>query len=142
MTSADSGMAEEHSRGTILLVEDEPFLREATARLLQSSGFDVIEAANAKRALELFQENDGHIDVLMTDLSLPGGSGVQLGRNIRRRSPDIPILFTSGYFNGGCDDGQVDGFAYYLPKPYMRAELVAKIEQILQALPLRRTAAG
>ena len=96
MTSVDPAIPEPHSRGTILLVEDEPFLREATARLLQSSGFDVIEAADATNALELFQDNDRHIDVLITDLSLPGGSGVQLGQDIRRKSPDLPILFTSG----------------------------------------------
>ena len=51
MTSVDPAIPEPHSRGTILLVEDEPFLREATARLLQSSGFDVIEAAE-QRGLE------------------------------------------------------------------------------------------
>lgn len=139
MPPADLNISEEHTRGTILLVEDEPLLREATARLLQSSGFDVIEAPNAQKALELFQDSDRHIDVLMTDLSLPGGSGVQLGQDIRRRSPDLPILFTSGYFNGSSDEGPLGG-AYCLPKPYMRAELVAKIEYILQGLPLRRAA--
>lgn len=140
MPPADSSVTEEHIRGTILLVEDEPILREATARLLQSSGFDVIEAPNAKKALELFQDNSRHIDVLMTDLSLPGGSGVQLGQDIRRKFPDLPILFTSGYFNGSSDEAFLGGSAHCLPKPYMRAELVAKIEDILQGLALRRAA--
>ena len=140
MTAVDPAIPEPRSRGTILLVEDEPFLREATARLLQSSGFDVIEAADATNALELFQDNDRHIDVLITDLSLPGGSGVQLGQDIRRKSPDLPILFTSGYFNGSSDEGPLGGSSHCLPKPYMRAELVAKIEHILQGLPQRRAA--
>jgi DNA-binding response OmpR family regulator len=129
---------EAHPRRTILLVEDEPFLREATSRILQSAGFEVFPAADALEALHVYDQLGRNADLLMTDVVLPGRSGRQLGQDVRSISPGIAILLTSGYGEAGSDTESLDARTYYLAKPYTKGSLVAKIEQILP--PLRRAA--
>ncbi len=125
----------------LLLVEDEPFVRDATCQVLQSAGFSVLPAANASEAMELYERNAHRVDLLMTDLVLPGRNGRQLGQALRRLSPAIPILLTSGYIEPGCDTESPETGIYYLSKPYSRAELVEKMEQILGRPGLGRAAA-
>lgn len=132
--------SERGQRQVVLLVEDEPFVREATCCILQSAGFDVLPAADAREALQVYEDHGGRIDVLMSDLVLPGPSGRQLGQDLRRTSPQIPILLTSGYLEPGCDVEALEAHTYYLPKPYSRAELVEKMEQILGEAPRYRAA--
>lgn len=131
---------EERLRRTILLVEDEPFVREATSRILQSAGFEVFPAADALEALHVYDQIGRKADLLMTDVVLPGRSGSQLSRDLRSLSPGIAILLTSGYGEAGLEAESADALTYYLAKPYTRGSLVAKIEQILVASPRRHAA--
>jgi DNA-binding response OmpR family regulator len=124
----------------VLLVEDEPFVRDATCRILEIEGFQVLPAANAQQAMQLYDESEHRIDLLMTDLVLPGRSGRELGQDVRRTSPAMPILLTSGYVEPGCDSESVDARTYYLRKPYSRAELVDKMEEILGKVRQSRAA--
>jgi DNA-binding NtrC family response regulator len=128
-----------HSHRTILLVEDEPFVREATCHILQSIGLRVLCASDAQQATQLFEENGRRIDLLISDLVLPGRSGSQLGQDIHRDSPGIPVLLISGYLNAAFDTDSVQAHTYYLAKPYSSAELVAKIDKIF-GLAIRRAA--
>jgi CheY-like chemotaxis protein len=132
--------SERGPRRIVLLVEDEPFVREATCRILQSAGFDVRPAADSQEAMRVYEQCGRRIDLLMSDLVLPGRSGRQLGQDLRRTSPMVPILLTSGYIEPGCDSESLDTCTYYLPKPYSGADLVEKMEQILIKVPLRRAA--
>ena len=132
--------SERSPRRVVLLVEDEPFVREATCRILQSAGFVVLTAADAHEAMEVYEHHGRKIDLLMTDMGLPGRSGRQLARDLRSASAEIPILLTSGYVESECDSDPREPRTYFLPKPYSRAELVGTIEEIFSE-PLRRRAA-
>jgi CheY-like chemotaxis protein len=131
---------------TILLVEDEPFVREATCGILQHSGFKVLVAADAQQAIGIFfeqrQEKDGcrSIDLVMTDMILPGRTGQQLGDDLRRHSPDLALLVTSGYFNPEYETEDHQSRTYFLAKPYSKRTLIEKIDKILNAPPMARAA--
>jgi two-component system, cell cycle sensor histidine kinase and response regulator CckA len=81
----------------ILFVEDEPMLRELTRRVLVNAGFNVLEAANAGEALELADRPEVDLDLLLSDVVMPGLSGVALADALRRRLPHLRVLLMSGY---------------------------------------------
>ena len=124
-------------RRTILLVEDEPFVREATCSILQSAGFEVLPAEDTREAMRVYEECSREIDLVMTDMVLPGGTGQQLGQDLRQRSPEVVVLMTSGYSDRDETEAPELG-TYFLAKPYSRRTLVEKIEKILAATLLRR----
>lgn len=123
-------------RRTILLVEDEPFVREVTRNILQRAGFEVLTAADTRDALQVYAGCNRKIDLVMTDMVLPGGTGHQLGLDLRQFSPQLAILMTSGYPNPENLDA-LDRRAFFLAKPYSRLTLIAKIETILDSDPTR-----
>ncbi len=127
------------ARRTILLVEDEPFVREATRTILEHAGFEVLPAEDTRDALKVYEECSQGIDLVLTDMVLPGGTGQQLGQELRQRSTEIVVLVTSGYSD---QDGMEapEERTYFLAKPYSKRTLVEKIEMILAAVPLRRAA--
>jgi two-component system cell cycle sensor histidine kinase/response regulator CckA len=125
-------------RRTILLVEDEPFVREATCGILKSAGFEVLPAQDALDAMKVYGECAGEIDLVMTDMVLPGRTGQQLGQDLREHSPDVVVLVTSGYFNPEYETEAPESRTYFLAKPYSKRTLVEKIEKILGAKPLTR----
>ena len=128
-------------RRTILLVEDEPFVREATCSILESAGFEVLPAEDAQEAMKVYEECKREIDLVMTDMVLPGRSGEQLGKDLREHSPEIVVLVTSGYSNPEYETEKPGSRTYFLAKPYSRRTLVEKIEKILGAVSLGRAAA-
>ena len=132
--------AAQHNQATILLVEDEPFDREATQCILESAGFEVLSAENARAALQVFEEYQPSIDLVMTDMVLPGRTGEQLAQDLRQRSLDVRVLVTSGYGNAGDAIEDSESWTYFLAKPYSRRELVEKVEEILAGRPLQRAA--
>jgi DNA-binding NtrC family response regulator len=141
MTLQPYGYANEGSRRrTILLVEDEPFVREATCSILENAGFEVLPAEDAREAMKIYEECTRRIDLVMTDMVLPGGTGQQLGQDLRQRSPEVVVLVTSGYGNPEYEAEAPESRTYFLAKPYSRRTLVEKIEKILGAVPLGRTA--
>ncbi len=127
-------------RRTVLLVEDEPFVREATCSILESAGFEVLPAEDARDAMKVYEERPRGIDLVMTDMVLPGGTGQQLGQDLRQRSPEVVVLLTSGYANLEYDTEAPESRTYFLAKPYSKRTLVEKIEKILGAAPLGRAA--
>ena len=127
-------------RRTILLVEDEPFVREATCSILESAGFEVLPAGDARDAMKVYEECKRGIDLVITDMVLPGRSGQQLGQDLRQHSPEVVVLVTSGYGNPEYETEAPESRTYFLAKPYSRRTLVEKIERILGAAPLVRAA--
>lgn len=132
--------SERGPKRVVLVVEDEPFVREATSRILQSAGFEVLAAADATEAIELFEQSTRQLDLLISDLVLPGRSGRQLGEDIHRRSPGVPILLTSGYLEIDCSTDSPAAHTYFLQKPYSKSDLLIKIKAILDAVPQQRAA--
>ena len=125
-------------RRVILLVEDEPFVREATCGILQHAGFEVLLAENAQKATKVYDECNHRIDLVITDMVLPGGTGRQLGQDLRQRSPEIVVLVTSGYFNPEYETETPESRTNFLAKPYSMRTLISKIEKILVAEPPKR----
>lgn len=118
---------------TVLLVEDEPALRELAGCVLRDCGYTVLEAANGCEALQLFARADTPtIQLLVTDVIMPQMGGKELANRIRAVRPDCRVLFTSGY----TDDALVqygvasDGFAF-LEKPFSPVGLAQKVRAVL-----------
>jgi two-component system cell cycle sensor histidine kinase/response regulator CckA len=83
--------------GNILLVEDDERVRRATARLLHGEGYRVLEAADGQQALALAEREGASLDLLVTDVVVPGMGGIPLAERVRDVRPDLPVLFVSGY---------------------------------------------
>ena len=129
-------------RRTILLVEDEPFVREATCSILQHAGFEVLPTEDAREATKVYEDCQRRIDLVMTDMVLPGRTGQQLGQDLRERSPEVVVLVTSGYFNAEYETESPEAHIYFLAKPYSRRILVEKIDKILGAAARTATQAS
>jgi PAS domain S-box-containing protein len=118
---------------TILLVEDDPALREMAATLLRRLGYTVLAAANGIEALSLKQQRDsGHIDLLFTDVVMPHMSGKELSERVRALSPHTRILFTSAYTeNAIVHQGVLAKDVALLQKPFTPSALAHKVREIL-----------
>ena len=135
---------------TILLVEDDPALREMAAALLRRLGYTVLAAANGVEALSLKQQRDtGHVDLLLTDVVMPHMSGKELADRVRALYPHTRILFTSAYTeNAIAQQGALDKGVALLQKPFTPSALARKVREALDALaapkpdPARKTSGG
>ena len=112
------------SGALILLVEDDPLVRDQVARQLESLGYRVTSAADGRDALETLAGGETFA-LLMTDIVMPGGlNGRQLADHARLLRPELPVLFTSGYTDDVIvREGWLGSKAAFLPKPYRRAQL-------------------
>jgi CheY-like chemotaxis protein len=120
---------------TLLLVEDEETLRLAVAMSLRKNGFSVLTAGDGRTALNLFREHCKDIDLILVDLTLPGISGAEVCREVRRISADVKIIFTSAYDRERMSAGfPTDEEAPYgfIRKPYRIAELVRTLHRTLR----------
>ena len=122
-----------HGRGeTVLLVEDEAPVRAVTFLLLESLGYRVLEAANAEQALLLIQSGQEKVDLLLTDVIMPGKSGVELADALRSRDPRLKVLFQSGYTRDVVlRDGVVKAETAFLKKPFSLDALAKKLQEVL-----------
>jgi len=127
-------------RRTILLVEDEPFVREATRSMLENAGFSVLAAEDAVEAMRIYESCERSLDILIADMILPGCRGQQLGSDIRGRRPQVSVLITSGYGDAGHDIEDPAAQTYFLAKPYSRAELLGKVGFILGKIDAQHAA--
>lgn len=126
---------------TVLLVEDDPALREMATTLLGRLGYRVFAAANGVEALNLRQRSDvGHIDLLFTDVVMPHMSGIELADRLRASNPYTRILFTSAYTeNAIVNQGVLTKGVAMLQKPFTPSALAHKMREVLDqpAIPTR-----
>jgi two-component system cell cycle sensor histidine kinase/response regulator CckA len=115
---------------TVLLVEDDPGLRKLEHLLLGERGYDVVAASTAAEALDLIAAADS-IDLLLTDIVLPGMSGPELAELAVRRFPEIAVLFTSGYTTNTALRDRLRSRAAFIEKPFDPDQLVAKVAELL-----------
>ena len=118
-------------RGTILLVDDEESVRKALARALKKFGLAVVLVAGGEEALDVLREQPCRIDVVITDLTMPGMNGVALARAIRALHVDLPIILITGY--GEIPDESAQVFTSALAKPFDLAALRSTLQQLLPA---------
>jgi CheY-like chemotaxis protein len=117
---------------TILVVEDEDFVREVTAEVLLSAGFRVLRARTAAEAMRLFPRNGDNLHLLLTDVVLPGRSGYLLAHDLRVIVPALKVIFISGYPENEVIQRVSNHPAnFYLPKPYSVEMLLQKVKVAL-----------
>lgn len=121
---------------TILLVDDEETVRRFSSRVLQKHGFDVLSAGTGTEAIAAVRERGHSIDLLLTDVMMPGMNGCQLAEQLLAQFPSLRVLFMSGYAEDvlATNVGLVPGAAF-LGKPFKPKALVTKVREVLDALP-------
>ena len=120
------------ARGTVLLVEDEAAVREATKRMLRKYGFNVIEAKHGQDALLLWESEGKAVDVVLTDVVMPTMGGAELARALRERRPELRVVFMSGYTQGTLELSSMDEAATrFLPKPFTADQLVGTLRELI-----------
>jgi two-component system cell cycle sensor histidine kinase/response regulator CckA len=124
---------------TILVVDDERAVRELLVHILRSRGYHVIPANNAKSALEVLANEGQKVDLVVSDIVMPGMSGTRLVEDIQLRWPSIKLLLVSGHAHGVAL--KPDSTARKVPllgKPFLPARLEAMVRDILDGVELRR----
>jgi CheY-like chemotaxis protein len=117
---------------TLLLVEDDELVRRIASRILTNHGYKLILAVDGEEAIRRFTELDGKIDALITDVVLPKVSAKELVAELRRRKPDLKVLYTSGYTeNTVVHQGVVDADVNFLAKPYLPSDLTRAVRAVL-----------
>ncbi len=120
------------NRETILLVEDEAAVRNMTREVLELSGYQVIAAPDGQEALKIARAQGEAINLVLTDVVMPGLSGPELARELWEERPDLKVLFISGYTDKSLWAGQLDyEGTSFMPKPFKPAELVTRIRELL-----------
>lgn len=115
---------------TILLVDDEEFLRRLLARVLDGAGFDVVQAENGAAALKAVVGLDGALRLVVTDIHMPVMNGIEFAREFRPHHPAVPVLFITGRDPGITDDpAYFDG--HLLRKPFRSDAFLAAVGRLL-----------
>jgi len=117
----------EPQRETILLVEDEPAVRQLFSQALARAGYKVHEARNGQEALKVFDQHGDGVDLLLTDMRMPFMGGAELADQLRTRRSTLKLLCISGYAGGN----ELEFSGDFLAKPFSRDELLAKVREIL-----------
>jgi len=118
--------------GAILLVEDEDAVRTFGARALRSKGYEVLEANNGDNALEVLNNTDKTIDLVISDVVMPGIDGPTLIRMLREQKPELKVIFISGYAEDTYrDELDEENGVHFLPKPFSLKDLATKVKEVL-----------
>ncbi len=119
---------------TILIVEDEGGIRALVRKILRRQNYDVLEAGSADEALEVVAAFKGHIDLLITDMSLPQQNGRQLAEELKQTRSDLKVLYVSGYTDDpAIYDRELPAGAAFLQKPFTLGSLLSKVREVLDA---------
>jgi CheY-like chemotaxis protein len=116
----------------VMVVDDEPQVRALMHRAFEKGGFHVISAASAEEALPASDRHEGKIDLLVTDIFLPGMGGLELAETLSARRPGLPVLYVSGYAESQIEHATLiaEGSAF-LPKPFTATELASRAAELL-----------
>lgn len=128
--------ASEPRSATILLVEDDASVRSLTLRILAREGYHVIEAGNGDDALAAARRADRPIDLLISDVIMPGLSGGELARRLLEERPGTAVLYMSGYPDDTvARSGRIDRDAAFIEKPFTPETLARRVREVLGTMP-------
>jgi two-component system, cell cycle sensor histidine kinase and response regulator CckA len=120
------------SAGLVLVVDDEPAIRSVAHRVLTTAGYQVVTAANGDEAVRLLEDPELIVDLVLTDMVMPGMTGTAFAAQAKAMRPGLPILFMSGYDQHDiAGAGAIDPSAQIISKPFTRAALLAKVTGLL-----------
>jgi two-component system, cell cycle sensor histidine kinase and response regulator CckA len=133
-TAAPSGPSGKEHKHTVLVVDDEEGLRTLVCRTLRAEGYGTLEAAHGAEALELMENSAQPVDLVVTDVVMPGMDGRELGRRLTQRWPTLPILYISAYdVNDIFRRGSPRSSAPFLQKPFPAEGLITRVQQLLSS---------
>ena len=112
---------------TILAVDDEPLIRTLVATVLQDNGYNVLTADCADQAMAVFRERPEDVDLLISDVRMPGMDGPTLAARLQTARPDLQVILMSGY----CDCEQLSHGFEFLSKPFTIADILTKVRTLL-----------
>jgi len=117
---------------TILVVDDEEMVATMIARSLERLGYEVVCTTTPEEALEAFRENPDAFDIVITDQTMPGMSGVDLGRTMLAMRPSLPVILCTGYSDSATEaSARAGGIAAFISKPARPSELALEVERLL-----------
>jgi len=127
----------EHGQETILLVEDETNLRHLARQYLEIQGYKILEAEDSAAALQIVDGYQGTIDLLLTDVVMPGMNGRELATHISKLLPEVRVLYMSGYTENAIGhDGTLDPGINLLQKPFSLPALKDRVREVLDSEPI------
>jgi two-component system cell cycle sensor histidine kinase/response regulator CckA len=115
----------------ILLVEDEAAIREVLARVLHRHGYQLLVAADGREALELVEKEGGDVDLLISDLVMPGQNGADVASEVRARVPHVSVLFMSGSLDHPVLKRVLASGHRFLPKPFSMTEFRSVVSEAM-----------
>jgi two-component system cell cycle sensor histidine kinase/response regulator CckA len=123
------------NKATVLLVDDEPMVLKTLGAVLTLHGYTVLEVEDYYTALQAAESHGGRIDLLITDIALPGLNGFELGRKLLQYRPELRVLLMSGYTGSEiCQYYGVElGDLHFLAKPFKPAELLRRLQALAAA---------
>jgi PAS domain S-box-containing protein len=132
LTVEQSSSARMRGNETILLVEDDPLVRELARAVLTTCGYSVLVGEDPRTVASLCERHPGPIHLLITDVVMPGASGREVASQVLARRPGIKVLFMSGYTaDAVVHHGVLDGGTLFLPKPFTPSSLANKVREVL-----------
>jgi CheY-like chemotaxis protein len=132
-------VADRHSSGLVLVVDDEPALRGVARNILERSGYEVLLAADGAAAVEIFRQHASEMTAILLDLTMPVLGGMDAFHQIREIRSDVPVVVSTGY---SAEDTRkmfgYDAFLGFIQKPYTASRLNERIHTISESLRLTR----
>lgn len=122
---------EASAKETILLVDDEESVRSIVLKILRRAKYNVLAAENGEAALRIAESHPGNIDLLITDMFMPGLRGPEVAQKLAQTCPGLRVLFMSGYADQDLRTGVPAG-ANFLNKPFSGADLAKTVEEVLK----------
>jgi two-component system cell cycle sensor histidine kinase/response regulator CckA len=127
---APSERSDESGAGaTVLIVDDQAALRHAIVEILRTTGYKVLEAESSTEALEIARQQAGKIDILLTDIVMPGLRGPELARLVAKAHPEVQVVYMSGYAEG-FPEAQLPANSMFLQKPFRFAALLEQLRLV------------
>jgi two-component system, cell cycle sensor histidine kinase and response regulator CckA len=119
-------------KGTILIVDDEEFVRGFLAKCVQIAGFSVLTAEDGRQGLDLFYQHSTKISLVLLDLTMPRKNGLEVLKEMRSQSAELPVLMMSGYSEQDVSE-QTSGIGAcaFIQKPFSPGELLSRINTLL-----------
>jgi two-component system, cell cycle sensor histidine kinase and response regulator CckA len=120
-------------KGNVMVVEDQPEVRDFAATVLTNCGYRVFKADNAAETLLFFEQEHERIDLVLTDVVMPGTSGPEMGARLKCLYPELKVLYMSGYTADKiAHHGVLDPDTHFIPKPFTSGQLSGKVLEILE----------